>query len=77
MQYRVLGRTGMRVSEIGLGSEAFVKQDDSFAQALLEAALAQGVNFFDLYNPEPLCTAWTEERFTAPATHRPQLGGRY
>ena len=38
MNYRPLGRTGLQVSEIGLGSEAFVKQDDAFAQGLLKAA---------------------------------------
>lgn len=53
MNYRTLGRTGIRVSEIGLGSEAFVNHDDGFAQELFEAALGAGINYFDLYNPEP------------------------
>ena len=53
MNYRNLGRTGMKVSEIGLGSEAFVGKDNDFAQELLEAALQAGINYFDLYNPEP------------------------
>lgn len=53
MNYRTLGRTGLRVGEIGLGSEAFVNHDDSFAQELIGAALGSGVNYFDLYNPEP------------------------
>ena len=53
MNYRKLGRTGIRVSEIGLGSEAFVNRDDGFAQELFDTALQAGVNYFDLYNPEP------------------------
>lgn len=53
MNYRQLGRTGIRVSEIGLGSEAFVNRDDGFAQELFDTALQAGVNYFDLYNPEP------------------------
>lgn len=53
MKYRTLGRTGLRVSEVGLGSEVFVNHDDDFAQDLIEAALGAGVNYFDLYNPEP------------------------
>ena len=53
MKNRILGRTGLSVSEIGLGSEAFVNQDDAFAQELINAAIKAGVNYFDLYNPEP------------------------
>ena len=53
MNYRTLGRTGLQVSEIGLGSEAFVNKDDAFSQGLIDAALGAGVNYFDLYNPEP------------------------
>lgn len=53
MNYRILGRTGLKVSEVGLGSEAFVGKDDGFAQMLLDTALQAGINYFDLYNPEP------------------------
>lgn len=53
MRYRKLGRTGISVSEVGLGSEAFVGRDDDFAQELIDTALQAGVNYFDLYNPEP------------------------
>lgn len=53
MNYRTLGRTGLQVSEIGLGSEVFVNKDDAFAQELLDYAVSAGVNYFDLYNPEP------------------------
>lgn len=53
MNYRTLGRTGLQVSEIGLGSEGFVNQDDAHNQKLINAAMDAGVNYFDLYNPEP------------------------
>lgn len=53
MNYRTLGRTGLRVSEIGLGSEAFANKDDAFAQELIHTAMDSGINYFDLYNPEP------------------------
>ncbi len=53
MNYRTLGRTGLKVSEIGLGSEAFVKLSPEEAQGLIDAAVEAGVNYFDLYNAEP------------------------
>ncbi|WP_300685042.1 aldo/keto reductase [Acutalibacter sp. 1XD8-36] len=53
MNYRTLGRTGLTVSEIGLGSEAFVKQTVEDGVALVNAAIDAGVNYFDLFNPEP------------------------
>ncbi len=53
MHYRPLGHTGLQVSEIGLGSEAFVNQSSKFAKTLFDAAINAGVNYFDLYNPEP------------------------
>lgn len=53
MNYKTLGRTGIKVSEIGLGSEAFVDRDEAFALELITTALEAGINYFDLYNPEP------------------------
>ncbi len=53
MKYRILGRTGLKVSEIALGCEGFLKQDDAFAQAMFRRALAAGVNCMDMYSPDP------------------------
>lgn len=53
MNYRTLGRTGFQVSEISLGSEAFVDRDEKTSLEILNTAVGLGVNYFDLYNPEP------------------------
>ena len=61
MEYRELGRTGWKVSEIGLGTWAMGSSwgavDDSRSLATLNRALDLGVNFFDtadVYGSEPL-----------------------
>lgn len=53
MEYRILGRTGLRVSEIALGCEGFVQKDDDFAREIFAVALKNGVNCMDLYSPNP------------------------
>ncbi|MBR1579585.1 MAG: aldo/keto reductase [Selenomonadaceae bacterium] len=54
MQYRTLGNTGLKVSEIGMGCEGFSEENFSMAQQLFDCAEANGINYFDLYasNPE-------------------------
>jgi aryl-alcohol dehydrogenase-like predicted oxidoreductase len=52
MKYRVLGRTGLRCSEIGLGTWAFASQiygdvDRGDAVQTVGRAIEEGVNFFD------------------------------
>lgn len=52
MNYRTLGKTGLTVSEIGLGcwqlaSSAWGTQDSRDAQRIVQAALDQGCTFFD------------------------------
>ena len=53
MEYRTLGRTGLRVGEIGLGCEGFVGKTAQEARELFAAALAHGINCMDLYSPNP------------------------
>jgi aryl-alcohol dehydrogenase-like predicted oxidoreductase len=51
MQYRMLGRTGIRVSVVGLGTMVhaghFGPMNDSESLSAIDAALALGVNFID------------------------------
>jgi aryl-alcohol dehydrogenase-like predicted oxidoreductase len=49
MEYRSLGRTGMRVSVLGFGSAeiGYENADDSDVQQIVRAALDSGVNVFD------------------------------
>ncbi len=53
MQYRHLGNTGLAVSEIALGCEGFLKKDETSFAKLFHMALDAGVNFMDLYSPDP------------------------
>lgn len=53
MKYRELGKTGLKVSEIGLGCEGFNGKDAAFTQEMFKLALAAGVNCMDLYSPNP------------------------
>ena len=52
MEYRKLGNTGLDVSVIALGCEAFV-EDNSTAKEFLDMAEEAGVNYFDLFSPDP------------------------
>ena len=48
MEYRYLGRTGVQVSEVGLGTMTFGNEaDEATSRAILDRAFEQGVNLFD------------------------------
>lgn len=53
MNYRKLGKTGLMVSEIGMGCEGFLEQDGALTDDLIQAAQACGINCIDLYAPNP------------------------
>jgi len=53
MNLRPLGNTGLSVSEIGLGCEGFLDKDLDFTRDVLGAAIDRGVNYMDLYAPNP------------------------
>lgn len=53
MNYRDLGETGLKVSEIGMGCEGFAENDCRNTQVLFDAAEEYGINYFDLYTSNP------------------------
>ena len=53
MRYRVLGRSGLRVGEIGVGCEGFLEKTPEEVREWLDVMEAAGVNCIDLYTPNP------------------------
>lgn len=53
MEYRKLGRTGVRVSAIALGCEGFMHKTAEEVKADFDFAIANGVNFVDIYSSNP------------------------
>lgn len=53
MEYRILGRTGIRVSAIALGCEGLMNKSAGEVKAVLDHAIARDVNFIDIYSPNP------------------------
>ena len=47
MEYRILGRTGLRVSRLGLGGIPLQRIDAEGTRALIAALMEEGVNFID------------------------------
>lgn len=53
MIYRELGRTGIKVSEIGMGCEGFLDQPYEKVKEFIDVMEENGVNCIDLYAPNP------------------------
>ena len=53
MNYRELGNTGLKVSEIAMGCEGMSEENYSMCRKLFDLAEKSGVNYFDLYSPDP------------------------
>lgn len=53
MEYRTLGRTGIKVSAIGIGGEGFENKTYNQCEELIDCALKEGINFIDIYNSNP------------------------
>lgn len=53
MEYRLLGRTGIKVSAIGIGGEGFENKSYEECEAIIDCAMKEGINFIDIYNSNP------------------------
>lgn len=53
MNYRDLGNTGLKVSEIGMGCEGFVDKSYEQIKEFIDVMEANGVNCVDLYTSNP------------------------
>ena len=52
MQYRTLGKTGLKVSEIGFGGE-WMDGTPEEARAVVDACEEAGINLLDVWMPDP------------------------
>ena len=53
MEYRTLGKTGLKVSEIGFGGEWLERHDEAESVGLLRYAHDKGINIVDCWMPDP------------------------
>ena len=53
MRYRRLGKTGLMVSEIGLGGEWLERHNTEEVRAVIDCCEEQGINILDCWMPEP------------------------
>ena len=53
MNYRVLGKTGLQISEIGFGAEWMPGDDAQAVREVTRAAAAAGVNIVDCWMADP------------------------
>ena len=53
MEYRLLGKTGLNVSVIGMGCEGFSEDHYRMTGRMFDAAEELGINYFDLYAADP------------------------
>ncbi|MCR4597448.1 MAG: aldo/keto reductase [Acetatifactor sp.] len=53
MNYRTLGKTGLKVSEIGFGGEWLERHDEAYSIDLLKYAHEKGINIVDCWMPDP------------------------
>mgnify|MGYP005679034535 CR=1 FL=1 len=53
MEYRTLGRTGLEVSAISLGTEYLLDVPPVQAVDVVRRAIEAGVNYFDLFYAQP------------------------
>ncbi len=52
MNYRILGRTGLKASEIGLGGEWLNGLSQAETTAVIDTAMEAGINYIDIFMPQ-------------------------
>jgi len=58
MKSRMLGRTGLSVAEIGLGTEYLLNTSQENLSAVVHAAVAAGVDYIDFFYAQPEIRDW-------------------
>ena len=53
MNYRRLGKTGLMVSEIGLGAEWLERHNEEECREIIQLCAEEGINILDCWMPEP------------------------
>ena len=53
MRYRELGKTGLKISEVGFGGEWLERHDEEHSVELLRYAHEKGINIVDCWMPDP------------------------
>ena len=51
MEYRILGKTGLKVGTVGLGTEFLDKKPYNIVEETIHTAMEHGVNFMDNFLP--------------------------
>ena len=47
MEYKTLGKTGLKISKLGFGGIPIQKVDAATTRALIEAMVEKGINYID------------------------------
>ena len=55
MRYRMLGKTGLKVSEIGLGGEWLERHNAEEVKAVVDRCAALGINILDCWMSNQRC----------------------
>ena len=53
MEYRILGKTGLKASVVGIGGEGFENKSFPECEEIIDAAFSNGINIIDIYNSNP------------------------
>jgi predicted aldo/keto reductase-like oxidoreductase len=53
MKYRPLGRTGLQLSEVSLGTEYLINRPRRHVVGVIREAVERGINYFDLFFAQP------------------------